>query len=103
MKVCPAWPGQAPRPLWISYTDGPGGKDHLPSDVRTEVERQEAARKDRQGRLLCEVHVRVYERDVEDAEMYVSFPADAILGLETGPGEIAAAVACARDQLGRWR
>jgi hypothetical protein len=27
---------------WISYTNGPGGKDHLPPEVRTEVERREA-------------------------------------------------------------
>jgi hypothetical protein len=33
-----------PRSGWISYTDGPGGMDHLPPDARAEVERREAVR-----------------------------------------------------------
>jgi hypothetical protein len=46
--------------------------DQLPADVRAEVERREAARKERLGRLLCEVHVRVYEHNADGAEMFVS-------------------------------
>jgi hypothetical protein len=84
---------------WISYTNGPGGKDHLTPEVRAEVERREAER----GQLLCEVHVSVYEHDTEDTEMYVSFPGDALLSLESDRGQVAAAVARAREQLGRWR
>ena len=84
---------------WISYANGPGGKDHLTPEVRAEVERREAER----GPLLCEVHVSVYEHDTEDAEMYVSFPGDALLSLESDRGQVAAAVARAREQLGRWR
>jgi hypothetical protein len=53
--------------------------------------------------LLCEVHVRVYEHDAEGAEMYVSFPDDAALGVDSDRGEIAAAVARARDMLAAWR
>lgn len=88
------------RGRWISYGSGPGGKDHLPPDVRAEAERREALRKERQGRLLCEVHVQVYEHDAVPA---VAFPADSALGVETDPGEIAAAVARARDALASWR
>lgn len=88
---------------WVGYTAGPGGKDHLPPDVRAEIERREAARSERRGRLLCEVQVRVYERDDVEPHMQVSFPAEALLGPESDSAEIAAAVARARDQLGRWR
>jgi hypothetical protein len=28
---------------WISYTNGPGEKDHLPPEVRAEVDRRTAA------------------------------------------------------------
>jgi hypothetical protein len=88
---------------WVSYTSGPGGMDHLPPDVRVEVERREAARKERLGRLLCEVHVRVYEHGAEGAEMFVSFPDEASLGVDSDRGEIAAAVARAREMLAIWR
>jgi hypothetical protein len=84
---------------WISYTNGPGGNDHLTPEVRAEVERREAER----GQLLCEVHVSVYEHDTEDTEMYASFPGDALLSPESDRGQVAAAVARAREQLGRWR
>jgi hypothetical protein len=88
------------RGRWISYGPGPGGKDHLPPDARAEAEQQEALRKERQGRLLCEVHVQVYEHD---AVPQVAFPAGSTLSVETDPGEIAAAVARARDALAGWR
>lgn len=88
---------------WVSYTSVPRGKDHLPPDARAKVERREAERKERLGRLLCEVHVCVYERDAEDAEMFVSFPDDATLGVESNQAEIATAVARAREMLANWR
>jgi hypothetical protein len=88
------------RGRWIGYATGPGGKDHLPADVLAEVERLEAARRDRQGHLLCEVLVQVYEHD---AVPQVSFPAGSTLDLESSPGQIAAAVAQARDALASWR
>jgi hypothetical protein len=89
---------------WISYTDGPGGKDHLPPDIRTEVERREATRRQRQGELLCEVQIRVYRHEVDEGtEMQVSFPEGAILGLDSDRSEVAAAVARAREALLRWR
>jgi hypothetical protein len=92
------------RPGWVSYTDGPAGMDHLPPDVHAEVERREAARKERRGRLLCEVHVRVYEHDdYEGHELFASFPDDAVLGIESDRSEIAAAVARAREALISWR
>ncbi len=78
--------------------------DHLAPDVRAAMERQEAGRRERQGRLLCEVHVRVYEHDVDEGtEMFVSFPDDAALGVESDRGEIAAAVTRARAALAGWR
>jgi hypothetical protein len=88
------------RGRWISYGPGAGGKDHLPADVRAEAERQEAMRRERQGRLLCQVLVQVYEHD---AVPQVGFPAGSELDVETDPAEIAAAVARARDALASWR
>lgn len=89
---------------WVGYSGGPGGKDHLRPDVRAEVDRRERLREECRGRLLCEVHVRVYEHDVDDgAEMYLVFPDWAVLDPESDPAEVAAAVARAREQLGRWR
>jgi hypothetical protein len=85
---------------WIGYGPGPSGKDHLPPDVRAEAERLEAIRKEHQGRLLCEVHVRVFENDVVPG---VAFPADGLLDVESNPAEVAAAVDRARDALARWR
>jgi hypothetical protein len=92
------------REGWISYTSGPRGKDHLPPDVRAEVERQETIRKERRGRLLCDVTIRVYEHDVEEGtDMWVSFPDGAALGVESDQAEVADAVARARAALARWR
>jgi hypothetical protein len=83
---------------------GSGGKDHLPPEVRAEVERREAIRKERQGSLLCEVQVLVYERDVEEGtEMMVAFPDGAVLGVASDRSEIATAVARARGALASWR
>ncbi len=80
----------------ISYGAGPHVKDHLPPDVRAQVERREEL----QGRLLCEVLVRVYEHAANPS---VQFPADAALGVETDSAEIAAAVARAQAALASWR
>jgi hypothetical protein len=46
------------------------------------------------------VEVRVFEHDEEPQ---VSFPPDALLGVETEPALVAAVVARAREQLARWR
>ncbi|HEX9356857.1 MAG TPA: hypothetical protein VF933_23955 [Streptosporangiaceae bacterium] len=94
MEGTSAWKG------WIGYGSGPRGKDHLPPDARAEVERREAARKERQGRLLCAVYVQVYEHD---AVPQVSFPAGSVLDVESDSGDIASAVARARDALAEWR
>ena len=92
--------GAAPPGKWISYGSGPGGKDHLPAAVRAQVEEEEALRTERRGRLLCEVTVFVYEREVTP---HVSFTEDAALGVESDASDIAAAVARARDSLADWR
>jgi hypothetical protein len=55
---------------WFSYTNAPGGKDHLAPEARAAVEDYEEAR----GRLLCEVLVSVYEHDALPS---VGFPARA--------------------------
>lgn len=92
------------RTGWVGYTSGPGGKDHLPPDVRAAVDRQEQDLDDRRGRLLCEVHVQVYEHDVDDDPgIYVTFSANAALGPDSDAAEVAAAVARARDKLGSWQ
>jgi len=85
---------------WIGYGTGPGGKDHLPPDVRAEVERRETERRERQGRLLCEVHVQVYEHDAVPG---VAFPAGSTLDGESDSSDVASAVARARDALAEWR
>jgi hypothetical protein len=67
MQISDTGPGR-----WISYTSRPGGKGHLPSGVREQVEQQEA-----EGvRLLCEVHVQVYDHE---GVPYVSFSNGAAL------------------------
>ncbi len=83
------------RGRWYSSTGGPGGKDHLPADVRAEIERREAAR----GRLLCEVFVRVYEHEAVSS---VGFPDGSALDVEDSE-QVAAAVARAREELALWR
>ncbi|MDQ2875370.1 MAG: hypothetical protein M3Y33_11480 [Actinomycetota bacterium] len=85
---------------WISYRSGPGGRDHLLPDVRAQAEQQEKLRAEGRGRLLCEVHVQVYEHGTE---AYVGFTDGAALGAESDAGVIAAAVRRARDCLTDWR
>jgi hypothetical protein len=79
---------------WISYPTGLVGNGHLPAGMRAEAERRE-----RQGRLLCEVHVMVYEHD---AEPVVAFPPGTLLDVDSDPAKIAAAVSRARDELKDW-
>lgn len=80
---------------WFSYTNGPGGKDHLAPEVRAKVEEYQA----RRGRMLCEVRVTVYEHDTAPS---VGFPPGAAFGVETDADQIAAAVSRARDALEGW-
>jgi hypothetical protein len=94
------FPGGGRWTGWIGYSTGPHGKDHLPRDVRAEVDRRDAARADRQGRLLCEVLVRVYEHAAIPS---VQFPAESTLDVESHSSEIASAVAQARNALASWR
>jgi hypothetical protein len=84
------------RSGWFSYTNAPGGKDHLAPEVRAEVEERQA----RRGRLLCEVLVSVYEHDTAPS---VGFPAGALFNVETDAEEITDAVCRARDALETWR
>ena len=57
-------------------------------------------RRERKGELLAVVAVRVYEHD-EDTS--VSFPPDAVLGIETDQSVISEVVRRAREQLTQWR
>lgn len=84
------------RSGWFSYTNAPGGKDHLAPEVHAEVEERQA----RRGRLLCEILVSVYEHDTVPS---VGFPVGALLNVETDAGEITDAVNRARDALETWR
>ena len=79
---------------WVSYTSG--DNSHLSPEVRTRVER----RKEERGALLAIVQVRVYENDEEP---HVSFPQDALLGVDTDSSIISDVVARAREQLAHWR
>ena len=67
--------------------------------MRAQVGQLEAGCAEHRGRLLCEVLVAVYERDAVPG---VQFPRGSALDVADNAG-IAAAVAQARDALGRWR
>jgi hypothetical protein len=86
------------EPGWVSYTSGDNA--HLSPEVRAEVERRIRRRQEERGALLATVVVRVYENDEEPQ---VSFPPDAVLGVETDASIISHVVARAREQLGHWR
>jgi hypothetical protein len=79
---------------WFSSTGG--DNSHLTDEQRRIVEGRIRER----GHLLGVVQVRVYENGCEPS---VTFPQDAVLGVETDPSEIAAMVARARAQLVDWR
>jgi hypothetical protein len=83
---------------WVSHTSGDNA--HLSPEVRAEVERRRTLRQEERGGLLAIVEVRVYENDEEPQ---VSFPRDALLGVETDPSIISDVVARARQQLIHWR
>jgi hypothetical protein len=83
---------------WVAYTSG--DNSHLPQEVRAEVERSIKRRQEERGALLAMVVVRVYENDEEPQ---VSFPEDAVLGVETEASLISDVVARARAQLAHWR
>jgi hypothetical protein len=87
---------ESTRSGWVSYTGGPGGKDHLPPEIRATLEQREAQR----GSLLCSVTVMVYENE---ANASVEFPPPAAFDVETPPEQIAAAVRRAKDALEEWR
>jgi hypothetical protein len=84
------------RSGWFSYTNAPGGRDHLAPEIRAQVEEHQQ----RRGRLLCEVLISVYEHDTVPS---VGFPADALFDVETDAGQITDAVNRARDALETWR
>jgi hypothetical protein len=79
---------------WFSVAGG--DKSHLTDEQRQIVEDRIRDR----GNLLGVVQIRVYENGWEP---YVTFPRDAVLGVETDQSEIAKMVARARAQLVDWR
>jgi hypothetical protein len=84
---------------WVSYV---GGEDnsHLPDDVKAEVERRIAERREQNGSLLGIVEVRVFEHG---AIPQVTFTPECLLGVESSSEEIQAMVARARLELDNWR
>ena len=83
---------------WVSYS--PGDNAHLSDEVRAQAEQRMRERRERQGGLLAVVAVRVYEHGQAPQ---VTFPPDAILGVETDPSLISAVVQRAQEELTRWR
>ena len=79
---------------WVSSS--PGDNAYPSEEVRQLIR----DRRERKGELLAVVAIRVYEHD-EDAS--VSFPPDAVLGVETDQSVISEVVRRARDQLTQWR
>jgi hypothetical protein len=80
---------------WFTYTGG-GDNSHLTEEQRQIVEERIRNR----GHLVGVVQVRVYENGCEP---FVTFPQDAVLGVETDQSEIADMVARARTRLFDWR
>ena len=83
---------------WVSYTSG--DNSHLAPDVRSEVQRRFKQRQTERSALLAIVQVRVYENDEEPQ---VTFPTDAVLGVETDSSIISEVVVRAREKLAHWR
>jgi hypothetical protein len=83
---------------WTAYISG--DDSHLSPEARAEAERHIKRRQEERGALMAIVVVRVYENDEEPQ---VSFPQDAILGVETDSSIISDVVARAREQLAHWR
>jgi hypothetical protein len=79
---------------WFSHTGGDN------SDLTEEQRQVVEQRILRRGPLLGVVQVRVYENGCES---FVTFPPDAVLGVETDQSELAAMVARARTRLLDWR
>jgi hypothetical protein len=79
---------------WASSS--PGDNAHQSGEVRQLIR----DRRERKGELLAVVVVRLYEHD---EEMSVSFPPDAVLGVETDQSVISEVVRRAREQLTQWR
>ena len=79
---------------WFRYTGS--DNSHLTEEQRQIVEERIRSR----GPLLGVVQVRVYENECEP---FVTFPQDAVLGVETDQSEVAAMVARARTRLFDWR
>jgi hypothetical protein len=79
---------------WFSVAGG--DKSHLTDEKRQIVGDRIRDR----GNLLGVVQVGVYENGCEP---YVTFPRDAVLGVETDLSEIAELAARARAQLVDWR
>jgi hypothetical protein len=83
---------------WVAYTSD--DNSHLSPEVQVDVERRIMRRREERGVLLAIVEVRVYENDEEPQ---VSFPPDALLGVETDSSIISDVVTRAREQLAHWR
>jgi hypothetical protein len=79
---------------WFSYTGS--DRSHLAAEQRQVAE----ARMDQRGQLLGVVQVRVFQNRCEP---FVTFPQDAILGVETDQSVIEKMVARARSELANWR
>jgi hypothetical protein len=79
---------------WFSYSGG--DTSHLTDEQRQVVEDRIRDR----GNLLGVVEVRVYENGCES---YVTFPQNAVLGVDTDQSEIAEMIARAHAQLVDWR
>jgi len=82
---------------WVSY--GAGDNSHLTDEQRRLVEERKRQREEARGQLLCIVQVYVYE---QGAEPQVSFPHDAVMGVESDQADVRKAVSRARDALGDW-
>jgi hypothetical protein len=79
---------------WVSSS--PGDNAHQSDEVHQLI----TQRRERRGELLAVVSVRVYEYEEEPQ---LSFPPDAVLGVETDQAVISEVVRRAREQLTRWR
>jgi hypothetical protein len=84
---------------WYGFGAGGPGED-LPEDVRQELLRRQAERRERRGRLLARVEVEVWENG--EAVPRVSLPPEVVRSVEDSD-QIADVVRIAREALADWR
>lgn len=83
---------------WVTYVLG-GENGHLTEEQRGLIEEEMRRRRERRGRLLAVLEVRVYENETEPQ---IFFPPGALLKPDSDGREIIGVVERAREDLAVW-